>query len=83
VLGEDLNAFLPAPLDRDAQPQGKTTNVNAAIPGWERLRHEYPKMSAPTAILKSRLHSVLPEVETKLQEVPESILIVCVDGHPL
>jgi hypothetical protein len=34
-------------------------------------------------ILKSRLHPILPEVEAKLQEVHERILIVCVDGHPL
>ena len=74
VLGEDFNPFLPAPLDRDTQPQGKAANVDAAIPRWERLRQEYPEMSAPTAVLKSRLHPVLPEVEAKLQEVRERIL---------
>ena len=52
VLGEDLDSFLPAPLDRNTQPQGKTANVDAAIPRWERLRHEYPEMPTPTAVLK-------------------------------
>jgi hypothetical protein len=84
VLGEDLDSFpLPASLDRDTQPQGKTANVDAAVPCWEWLRHEYPEMSAPTAILKSRLHSVLSEVEAKPQEVRERVLIVRVDGDPL
>ena len=41
VLGEDLDSFpLPASLDRDTQAQGKTANVDAAIPSWERLRQE-------------------------------------------
>ena len=53
VLGEDFNAFLPAPLDRDTQPQGEAANVDSAVARWERLRHEYPEMPAPTAILKS------------------------------
>ncbi len=52
LLGEDFNAFLPAPLDRDTKPQGKTANVDSAIPCWERLRQEYPQMSATTAMLK-------------------------------
>jgi hypothetical protein len=39
VLGEDLDSFpLPASLDRDTQPQGNATNVNPAIPRWERFR---------------------------------------------
>ena len=67
VLGEDFNPFLPAPLDRYTQPQGKPANVDPAVPGWERLRDEYPKMSATTAILKSRLHPILPEVEAELR----------------
>ena len=83
MLGEDFNPFLPAPLDRHAQPQGKAANVHAAVTGWERLRQEYPEMSAPTAILKSRLHPVLPEVEAELEEIRNRILIVRVDGHPL
>jgi len=54
VLREDLDSFpLPASLDRDTQPQGKTANVDAAIPRWERLRQEYPEMPTSTAILKS------------------------------
>jgi len=40
-------------------------------------------MSAPMAFLKSRLHPILPEVETELEEIRERILIVRVDGHPL
>jgi hypothetical protein len=52
VLGEDLDSFLPTPFDRYAQLKGKTANVNTAVPGWERLRHEYPEMSAPMAVLK-------------------------------
>jgi hypothetical protein len=33
VLGEDLDSFpLPASLDRDTQPQGKTANVDPAVP---------------------------------------------------
>jgi hypothetical protein len=40
-------------------------------------------MSAPMAILKSRLHPILPEVEAELEEVRERILIVRVNGHPL
>jgi len=84
VFGEDLDSFpLPASLDRDTQPQGKAANVDAAIPRWERLRHEYPEMSAPTASLKSRLHSILPEAKAELMEISERILIVRVDGHPL
>jgi hypothetical protein len=83
VLGEDFDAFLPTPLDRDTQPQGKTASVDAAIPRWKRLRQEYPEMPAPMAVLKCRLHSVLPEVEAELEEVCERILIICVDGHPL
>ena len=74
VLGEDLDSFLPAPLDRDTQPQGKAANVDAAVPRWERLRHEYPEMPAPTAVLKRRLHPILPEVEAELMEVRERIL---------
>jgi hypothetical protein len=84
VPGKDLDSFpLPASLDRDTQPQGKAANVDAAVPRWERFRQEYPQMSASMAILKSRLHPILLEVEAKLQEVRERILIVCVDGHPL
>ena len=84
VLGEDLDSFsLPASLDRDTQPQGKAANVDSAVPRWERLRHEYPEMSSPMAILKSRLYSVLPEVAAKLQEIRERIFIIRVDGHPL
>src|ERR1019366_255659 len=57
VLGEDLDSFpLLTPLDQDAQPQSKATDVDATIPRWERLRHEYPKMSAPTAVLKGRFN---------------------------
>ena len=72
VLGEDFNPFLPAPLDRDTQPQGKAANVDAAIPRWERLRHEYPEMPAPTAILKCRLHPILPEVEAEASGGPRA-----------
>jgi len=83
LLGEDLNpSALPASLDRDTQPQGKAANVNPAVPRWERLRQEYPEMSAPMAILKSRLHPILPEVEAQLQKVRERILIVRVDSQP-
>jgi hypothetical protein len=82
VLGEDLDSFLLAPLDRDTQPQGKATNVYSAIPRWERLRHEDPGMPSPMAFLKSRLHPVLLEVEAELEKVRKRILIVCVDGHP-
>jgi len=69
VLREDFNPFLPAPLERDTQSQRKAANVGAAMPRWERLRHEYPEMSPPMAILKSRLHPILLEVEAKLHEV--------------
>ena len=72
VLGEDFNPFLPAPLDRDTQPQGKAANVDAAIPRWERLRQEYPEMSAPMAVLKSRLHPILLEVEAELDGGPQA-----------
>jgi hypothetical protein len=84
MLGKDLDSFpSPASLDRDTQPQGKTTNVDSAVPRWERLRQEYPEMSAPMTLLKCRLHPILPEVEAQLEEIGERILIVCVDGHPL
>ena len=84
VLGKDLDSFPPpASLDRDTQPQGKTANVDPAVPRWERLREEYPEMPAPMAILKSRLHPILPEVEAELEEIRKRILIVRVDGHPL
>ena len=83
VLGENLNSFPPASLDWDTQPQGKTANVDAAVACWERLRQKYPEMSAPTAILKGRLHPILREVAAKLQEVRERIRIIRVDGHPL
>jgi hypothetical protein len=84
VLGGDLDSFpLPASLDRNTQPQGKAANVDAAIPRWERLRQEYPEMSAPMTLLKSGLHPILPEVEAKLQEICKRILMVRVDGHPL
>ena len=84
VLGEYLDSFPPpASLDCDTQPQGKAANVDAAIPRWERLRQEYPEMSAPMTLLKSRLHPILPEVEAELEEIRERILIVRVDGHPL
>jgi hypothetical protein len=52
VLGEDFDSFPPASLDRDTQPQGKAANIDAAISRWEWLRHEYPEMSAPTAMFK-------------------------------
>jgi len=71
VLGEDLDAFLPAPLDRYTQPQSKATHVSPAIPRREWLRHEYPEMSATTAVLKGRLHPVLVEVETKFAEISD------------
>ena len=61
---------------------GKVANVDAAVPRWERLE-EYPEMSATMAVLKSRLHPILPEVEAELEEVRERIFIVRVDGHPL
>jgi hypothetical protein len=84
VLGEDLDSFpLSASLERDTQPQGKATNIDPAVPRWERLRQEYPEMSAPVTLLKSRLHPILPEVEAELEEIHERILIVRVDGHPL
>jgi len=83
VLGEDLNAFPPASLDRNTQPQGNAANVDPAISGWERLRHEDPDMSPATAILKCRLHPVLPEVKLELEEISERILIVRVNGQPL
>jgi hypothetical protein len=83
VLGEDLDSFPPASLDRDTQSQGKAANVDADVPRREWLRQEYPKMSTPTAILKSRLHPILTKVEAKLQEVWDGILIIRVDGHPL
>src|SRR5271157_6115462 len=40
-------------------------------------------MPATPAALKSRLHSVLAQVEAKLQEVRKGIRVVRVDGHPL
>ena len=84
VLGKDLDSFPPpASLDRDTQPQGKTANVDPAVPRWERLRQEHPEISAPMTLLKSRLHPILPEVEAELQEIRKRILIVRVDGHPL
>ena len=84
VLGKDLDSFPPpASLDRDTQPQGKTANVDPAVPRWERLCHEYPEVSATVTFLKSRLHPILPEVEAELQEIRERIFIVCVNGHPL
>jgi hypothetical protein len=84
VLGKDLDSFPPpASLNRDTQLQGKAANVDPAVTRWERLRQEYPEMSAPMAFLKSRLHPVLPEVEAELQEIRERILVVRVDGHPL
>jgi len=83
VLGEDLDSFLPAPLDRDTQPQSKAANIDATIPRWERLGHKYPEVPAPMTVLKSRLHPILPEAKAELEEVRKSILIVRVDGHPL
>jgi hypothetical protein len=84
MLGEDLDSFpLPASLDRDTQPQGKAANVDSAIPRWERLRHEYPKMSAPTAILKCGFHPILLEVKSEPEEVRGRICIVRINGHPL
>jgi hypothetical protein len=84
VLREDLDSFtLFASLDWDTQPYGKTANVDAAGPRWERLCQEYPEMPAPMALLKCRLHPVLLEVEAELEEIRERILIVRVDGHPL
>jgi hypothetical protein len=71
VLGENLDSILPASLDRDTQLQGKAANVDAAVPCWERLCQEYPEMSTATTLLKSRLHSVLPEVEAELEEICE------------
>jgi len=64
LLWEDLDSFpLPATLNRDTQPQGKAANVDTAIPRWERLCHEYPEIPSSMAILKGRLHPILPEVE--------------------
>jgi hypothetical protein len=64
VLGEDLNSFpQPVNFDWDTQPQGKAANVDTAIPRWERLCHEYPEIPSSMAILKGRLHPILPEVE--------------------
>jgi hypothetical protein len=84
LLGEDLDSFpLLASLDWDTQPQGKAANVDPTIPCWERLRHEYPEMPAPMAVLKSRLHPILPQVEAELEQVRKRIFIVRVDGHPL
>jgi len=40
-------------------------------------------MPTSTAILKSRLYSILPEVQAELEEILERILIVRVNGHPL
>jgi hypothetical protein len=40
-------------------------------------------MSAPMAFLKSRLHSILPEVKPELEKIRQGILVVRVDGHPL
>jgi hypothetical protein len=40
-------------------------------------------MCASTAVLKSRLHPILLEVEVEFMEVRKRILIVCVNGHPL
>ena len=40
-------------------------------------------MPAPTAILKCRLHPVLPEVVAQLEKIRERILIIRVDSHPL
>jgi hypothetical protein len=40
-------------------------------------------MPAPIAILKSRLHSVLPEVETKFDKVCERVVVIRIDCHPL
>ena len=53
LLGKDFNPFLPPSFDRYTQPQGKTANVEAAIPRWERLSVEYPQVPTATAILKS------------------------------
>jgi hypothetical protein len=83
LLGEDLDSFLLAPPDGDTQPQGKTANVDSAVPRWEWLSQEYPKMSATTAVLKGRLHPIPPQVKAKLQEVRKGIWVICVDGHPL
>jgi hypothetical protein len=83
VLGEDFNAFLPAPLNRDTQPQGKATDVDTAVPCWERFRHENPEMTTTAAILKRWLHSILPEMEAELVEISERILIVRVNRYPL
>jgi len=54
VLGEDLDSFpLPTSPDRDTQAQGKAANVDPAVLRWERIRQEYPEMSAPMTFLKS------------------------------
>src|ERR1035437_5664933 len=83
MLGEDLDSFLSASRDRYTQPQGKAANVYPTFPRWKRLCRKYPEMSATIAVLKCRLHSVLPEVEAKHMEIRERTLIVRVDGHPL
>ncbi len=83
VLGEDFNTLLPALFDRYAQPQGKVANVDAAIPCWERLRHEYPEMPAPTAVLKGRFNPILLEVGFKFKEVRKGIRVIRINGHPL
>ena len=38
-------------------------------------------MPTSTAILKSRLYPILPEVQAELEEILERILIVRVNGH--
>jgi hypothetical protein len=40
-------------------------------------------MTAPTASLKCRLHSILPEAKAELMEISERICIIRVNGHPL
>jgi len=40
-------------------------------------------VTTTAAILKCRLHPILPEVKAQLEKIRERILIVCVDGHPL
>ena len=53
LLGEELDSFVPASFDRDAQVQGKIASVDTNVPGWEWLRHEYPEMPSTTTHFES------------------------------
>jgi len=77
VLREDLDSSPPpASLDRDTHPQVKAANVAPTVPRWEQLRQEYPEMSASIAFLKCRLHPILPEAQTELEEIRYFMLVV-------